>query len=152
MGEGPERPRLEALVEEHGLAGVVGAPGGPSAGGAGRAHNGRRLFVFPSIRELGAGVVVEAMACGLPYLVVDYGGPGGLIAARAGDASTRRWARGIVVPSSLIDDAVGIKLPLADRAGLAIALGGALERLAEDIQLRACPGDAARCRALEEHA
>ena len=37
------------------------------------------IFAFPSIRELGAGVVVEAMACGMACVVVDYGGPATLI-------------------------------------------------------------------------
>jgi len=38
------------------------------------------VFVFPSIRELGAGVVAEAMASGLCVAAVDYGGPAELLA------------------------------------------------------------------------
>ena len=129
VGEGPERPRLEGLVAEQGLAGVVELTGGlPQAEVAQRMADAD-AFVFPSIRELGAGVVVEAMACGLPCVVVDYGGPGGLI-----------------------DETVGLKLPLGSKPELVTAFRGALERLAADAELRQRLGAAARERALAEYA
>jgi glycosyltransferase involved in cell wall biosynthesis len=51
------------------------------------------VFACPSIRELGAGVVIEAMASGMACVVVDYGGPATLVGAD----------RGIKVPMDSLD-------------------------------------------------
>ncbi|HEX2675932.1 MAG TPA: glycosyltransferase family 4 protein, partial [Polyangiales bacterium] len=83
------------------------------------------VFAFPSIRELGAGVVVEAMACGLACVVVDYGGPG-----------------------TLIDHDRGVKVPLSDKATLIRAFGQALEKLVRDPETSVRLGTAAREHAL----
>ncbi len=86
LGSGPEEARMRALVAEHGLEGCVTLEGRKSQ--AEVADMMRRCdgFIFPSIRELGAGVVIEAMACGMHCLVADYGAPGALAAEGRGDA------------------------------------------------------------------
>lgn len=79
VGDGPERPRLEAIIQEHRLQECVELLGQKRQAVVGELMRQAEIFAFPSIRELGAGVVVEAMACGMACVVVDYGGPATLI-------------------------------------------------------------------------
>ncbi len=84
IGDGPQRPLLEGLVRDFGLEPNVTFLGWAEHREV-AAHLGRsQAFVFPSLREFGGGVVVEAMAKALPSVVVDYGGPGELINADCG--------------------------------------------------------------------
>lgn len=84
VGDGPERERLEALVKVSGAGDSISLEGRLDQAGVAQAMRESDVFVFPSIRELGAGVVVEAMACGLLCVVVDYGGPADLVALERG--------------------------------------------------------------------
>lgn len=109
VGDGPELERLQQIVRD--------ADGGDRVIFEGRKTQGevadfmRRCdaFVFPSIRELGAGVVVEAMASGIVCIVTDYGAPGDLVAN----------GRGVQVPLGPIEDLV---------AGYRAAMEECLER------------------------
>lgn len=80
LGDGPERPRLEAIVAEAGAEDRVIFEGRKTQTEVADAMRRSDAFIFPSIRELGAGVVIEAMACGITCLVTDYGAPGHLAA------------------------------------------------------------------------
>ncbi|WP_238363815.1 glycosyltransferase [Mesobacterium pallidum] len=84
LGDGPERARMEAVIAEHGLQDCVAMEGRKSQAEVAEAMRSADVFVFPSIRELGAGVVIEAMACGAHCAVVDYGAPGALAGAGRG--------------------------------------------------------------------
>jgi len=74
VGDGPERPSLEAQVECLGLAGAVHFVGWVEQQQTKEYYAQADLFCFPSIREFGGAVVLEAMASGLPCLVADHGG------------------------------------------------------------------------------
>lgn len=93
VGDGPERPRLEAMVAEAGAQNQVRFEGRRTQAEVAQFMRDCDAFVFPSIRELGAGVVIEAMASGMVCLVTDYGAPGSL----AGDG------RGIRIPLNALE-------------------------------------------------
>ncbi len=80
VGDGPEQPRLEAMVAEAGAQDSVIFEGRKTQGEVADFMRRCDAFVFPSIRELGAGVVIEAMASGMVCIVTDYGAPGDLVA------------------------------------------------------------------------
>ena len=81
IGDGPDRPALEAVARELGLSGRVTFAGwmspGQSAGRLGEAD----VLVFPSLRECGGAVVMEAMAVGLPVIAANWGGPADYVGA-----------------------------------------------------------------------
>ena len=107
VGDGPERPRLEQMVKENQLEDCVELVGSITQAEVGEEMRRADVFVFPSIRELGAGVVVEAMASSLACVVVDYGAPGELVGLDR-----------------------GIRVPLSDKVSMSHAFGKALVDLA----------------------
>lgn len=81
------------------------------------------LLSFPSIREFGGGVVLEAMALGIPPLIVDYAGPG-----------------------ELVDETLGLKIPIGNRAEIVDAFREQLENLCADRSGLAALGAASQAR------
>jgi glycosyltransferase involved in cell wall biosynthesis len=86
IGDGPEMPRLRELVANEKLGEKVALPGWIEHARLQERLCRSDIFAFPSIREFGGGVVLEAMALGLMPVVVDYGGPTELIAPETGMA------------------------------------------------------------------
>lgn len=73
LGEGEERPVLEKRIQDLNLADSVSMPGAvPNIFPYLKAAS---LFVLPSRSEAFGNVVVEALACGLPVVSTDCGGP-----------------------------------------------------------------------------
>jgi glycosyltransferase involved in cell wall biosynthesis len=83
------------------------------------------VLLFPSFRDGGGAVVVEAMACAKPVICIDTGGP-----------------------AFHVQDRWGIKVPPGDPAAVVDGLAAALVRLAGDRALRERMGRAGRERVL----
>lgn len=76
VGDGSERDRLTELTQRLGLADRVTFTGWVSHAETRQFYQQADIFCFPSIREFGGAVVLEALAAGLPCIVVDHGGIG----------------------------------------------------------------------------
>jgi glycosyltransferase involved in cell wall biosynthesis len=126
VGDGPERPLMERIVRDHDLGSCVEFTGSVPQARVGQIMREADIFVFPSIRELGAGAVVEAMACGLACVVVDYGAPGGLVSPGR-----------------------GVQVPLGNKDQLVARFATELAALVEDPSRVKALGSAARDHALE---
>ena len=79
IGDGPQLPELQAIVAREKLGSTVQFPGWVAHDQVRRHLSNAQVFAFPSVREFGGGVVLEAMAMGLVPVVMDYGGPAELI-------------------------------------------------------------------------
>jgi len=86
IGDGPELPALKAQAEREGLRAGVAFPGWVDHRSLKDRLATAHLFAFPSVRDFGGGAVLEAMASGLPPIVVDFGGPSELVTPRTGFA------------------------------------------------------------------
>jgi len=112
IGDGPLREEAERFLKPNGLDQCVRFVGWLEQAQLAATMRHCQAFVFPSVRELGGGVVLEAMACGLPSIIVNYGGPG-----------------------ELVDAECGIPLTLDNRESIISQLRAAMERLAGDFEL-----------------
>ncbi len=84
VGDGPQRSRLEQQVQSLGLEQQVAFTGWIPQEQTRAYYRRAHLFCFPSIREFGGAVVLEAMASGLPCIVADYGGIGEYVTSDCG--------------------------------------------------------------------
>lgn len=127
IGDGPLMPRLKAMVAELGVEQGVRLDGWVQH----RLLQDRLVrsdvLGFPSIREFGGGVVLEAMALGLCPVVVDYGGPG-----------------------ELVDESCGRAIPMGGREVISRRICEELCHLGGNPNLVRRLGNAARDRVLKE--
>ena len=109
VGDGPMKADLQKWVVEQELDSAVRFHGWVQHGEVQHLLASCHALAFPSVREFGGGVVLEAMAVGLVPIVADYAGPG-----------------------ELVDDAVGFKIPMGDRNALTRSLANCLAMIAAD--------------------
>ncbi len=74
VGDGSERNNLENLVKDLNLGKIVSFAGWVNQKETLDYYRKADIFCFPSSREFGGAVVMEAMACGLPCIVANIGG------------------------------------------------------------------------------
>lgn len=128
IGDGPMRPALEAQAAAAGVADAVTFHGQLEHQSVQDVAARAQIFAFPSIREFGGGVVLEAMALGIVPVVVDYAGPG-----------------------ELVDDTVGFKVPIGPRSEIVKGFSAALDTILSDTGLLAARAVAARQRVSDHY-
>jgi len=84
VGDGPEQNRLEHLTRSLGIEKAVSFYGWLSHAEVLNRLRSADVFVFPSLRDNGAGVVFEALASGAVPVVADFGGPGDIVHSQVG--------------------------------------------------------------------
>lgn len=124
VGDGPQRPRLEAFAEKYQIAARVRFENWLDGPALLEKYHQANLFVFPSRHEGMPNAVLEAMACGLPVVATRIAGNEELVV----DGET-----GLLIPSENAD-----------------ALRQALEQLLAEAALRQRMGAAGRAR-VEAH-
>lgn len=121
VGDGPLKSQMEHRVNAAGLSERVTFTGSLKQAEVGEWMRKADIFSFPTIRELGAGALVEAMACGMACVTVDYG-----------------------APATLIRNNLGIKVPLGDKQTITAGMQRALEELVTNEERIRTLGDNAR--------
>lgn len=84
VGQGAARPRLERLSRRLGLRDFVHWVGWQPQRILDGYYRTSDLLVFPSLRDSGGMVVLEAMAHGVPVICTDLGGPGVIVNSSCG--------------------------------------------------------------------
>ena len=83
VGDGPERPAIEALARERGVAGRVRLLGAMPQDRLPEIYSAADLLLLPSSREGWPNVLLESMACGTPVVVANIDGMADIVAAPA---------------------------------------------------------------------
>jgi len=128
IGDGNDRAECEVLAADLDVGSRVTFHGKVPREAVDGFYERADVFVFPSYREPGGNVSLEAMAYGLPLIVCRRGGPG-----------------------ANVDDSCAFRLDSDSPEQLAADVAGAIRALVENPDLRHRMGDAARERATSSH-
>lgn len=127
IGDGPQMADLRGIVRSEEINEGVNFHGWKEHHEVQGILASCNVLLFPSIREFGGGVVLEAMALGVPPIVVDYGGP-----------------------AELVDDSTGWRVPLGDRAQITHGVRQVLDAVLADPLALTAKGMACRQRVAED--
>ena len=108
IGDGPLMSTLVDMVKKEDISDSVNLTGWVDHTEIQNVMCQSQVLAFPSIREFGGGVALEAMALGLVPIVVDYAGP-----------------------SELVTESTGYKVPLGSRKKIVLAMREQLRWLVE---------------------
>ena len=109
VGDGPQGESFKQLAQSLGIEDAVSFTGWLPHKDTLEALQCADVLVFPSLREIGGGVVFEALTAGAVPVVADFGGPG-----------------------DVVNPDVGYKLPMSNADDMVLKLQSVLTRLAED--------------------
>ncbi|MEM6752404.1 MAG: glycosyltransferase family 4 protein [Cyanobacteria bacterium P01_C01_bin.38] len=123
IGDGKQRKQLEAQTVELDLSQKVTFSGYLSQGECAAKLEKADVFVLPSLLECGGAVVLEAMAMGIPVIATKWGGP-----------------------VDYLDESCGILIEPTSKVALVNGLINAMQKLAQEPQLRLQLGEAAKER------
>ena len=84
VGDGSERNALERQTLKLGLNDHIRFTGWIEQKETADFYKNSDLFCFPSVREFGGAVALEAMSCGLPCIVADHAGIGEYVTSETG--------------------------------------------------------------------
>ena len=129
IGTGPEQARLQTLAGELGLEKSVAWLGRVPHDNMPEVLREQDIFLFTSIRDTSGNVLLEAMACGLPAVILSHQGT-----------------------AEITTDSTALRVPPAGSAVVIEHLAAGLVQLAESRELRLELGRNARVRIAMEYA
>ena len=109
IGDGPLMQMLVDMVNKENISSSVKLTGWIEHSEIQNVMCQSQVLAFPSIREFGGGVALEAMALGIVPLIVDYAGP-----------------------SELVVEGTGYKVPLGSRENIVLAMREKLRWMTEN--------------------
>ena len=127
LGDGPLYTVVKQKIKEYGVGKIVCLKGQVAWKDVVNILASSDIFCLPTLREPGGGAILEAMACGLPIITSDYGGP----------------------KYSVTDDC-GIKIKVGNYKQYVSDLADAIIKLVKDEALRKRMGENARKRVEKE--
>jgi glycosyltransferase involved in cell wall biosynthesis len=123
IGDGPMLAGLKAQAADLDVADAIPFHGGVAHEDVQSILGRADMLTFPSVREFGGGVVLEAMALGVVPVICDYAGP-----------------------AELVDDTTGIKVAMGSRGDVVAGFRAALASVLAAPQQLAPMAQAARTK------